>query len=252
MTGKNFLSWRRSMTIALGAKRKLGFINGDIVQPDIDDDDYDEWKKVDWMILSWILNTLSKDIAESFVYAETSKDLWDEICLRYGENNGPMRYKLQREINTLTQGHNSVMEYFNKLKKLWDEFACVVLVQMCNCPKGQMAVRHEAETKLIQFLMGLNDSYDHLKNQILLFDPLPSVNKAYSMVLSAERQRSVTNSLDRMENMAMNVKYEGYGRGQVGQGRGYGGRGGNWQGGRGRGSVRLSKEEKAKLLCDKC
>ncbi|CAA0840080.1 Unknown protein, partial [Striga hermonthica] len=87
---------------------------------------------------------------------------------------------------------------------------------------------------------------------ILLFDPLPSINKAYSMVLSAERQRSVTNSFDNIEKMAMTAKYEGYGRGQVGQNRSFGGRGGNWQSGRGRGGTRLSKEERAKLLCDKC
>ncbi|KAJ0016708.1 hypothetical protein Pint_10816 [Pistacia integerrima] len=45
--------------------------------------------------------------------------------------------------------------------------------------------------RLMQFLVGLNDSFDHIRNQILLMDPLPIINKAYSMVLRVEKQREV-------------------------------------------------------------
>lgn len=38
----------------------------------------------------------------------------------------------------------------------------------------------DGDDKLIQFLMGLSDN---MRNQILITEPLPSVNKAYSMVL---------------------------------------------------------------------
>ncbi|KAK9165874.1 hypothetical protein Scep_001065 [Stephania cephalantha] len=43
----------------------------------------------------------------------------------------------------------------------------------------------------MQFLMGLNDIYDHVRNQILVMDPLPNINKAYSMILRVEKQREV-------------------------------------------------------------
>lgn len=39
--------------------------------------------------------------------------------------------------------------------------------------------------------MGLNESYDAIRSQILVMDTLPSLNKAYSMVLRVEKQRSV-------------------------------------------------------------
>ncbi|KAJ9180683.1 hypothetical protein P3X46_008896 [Hevea brasiliensis] len=54
--------------------------------------------------------------------------------------------------------------------------------------------------------MGLNDSYDHVKNQILLMQPFPSVNKAYSMVLSIGKQREVNNMTNSEFNTVMNVK----------------------------------------------
>ena len=48
----------------------------------------------------------------------------------------------------------------------------------------------------MQFLMGLYDGYDRVRSQILLFDPLPSVNKAYSMLLKVESQRQVVSTLN--------------------------------------------------------
>ena len=43
----------------------------------------------------------------------------------------------------------------------------------------------------MQFLMGLNESYSQIKGQILLMEPLPTVNKVYSLLIQEERQRSV-------------------------------------------------------------
>ncbi|KAL0349970.1 UNVERIFIED_CONTAM: hypothetical protein Sradi_4146200 [Sesamum radiatum] len=45
--------------------------------------------------------------------------------------------------------------------------------------------------KPIQFLMGLSNAYDHVRSQVLLMDPLPTVGKAYSMFLRVEKQREV-------------------------------------------------------------
>nr|DAD21654.1 TPA_asm: hypothetical protein HUJ06_023117 [Nelumbo nucifera] len=39
--------------------------------------------------------------------------------------------------------------------------------------------------------MGLNDSFDNVRNQILVMDPLPSINKVYAMVMRVEKQRQV-------------------------------------------------------------
>jgi len=38
------------------------------------------------------------------------------------------------------------------------------------------------------FLKGLNDSYDTVKTQILLIEPLPSVNRIFSLIIHPERQ----------------------------------------------------------------
>ncbi|KAL9259860.1 hypothetical protein AKJ16_DCAP08654 [Drosera capensis] len=42
---------------------------------------------------------------------------------------------------------------------------------------------------LIQFLIGLDDSYKNVKGTILMMQPLPSVSQAYQMVIEVEKQR---------------------------------------------------------------
>lgn len=49
-TGTNFISWKRSMIIALGAKTKLQFINGELPKTVESDECFAIWKKVDWTV----------------------------------------------------------------------------------------------------------------------------------------------------------------------------------------------------------
>lgn len=51
--------------------------------------------------------------------------------------------------------------------------------------------------------MGLNDAYDHIRNQILLLNLLPIVKKAYSMILKVEKKRKVYNVIELTEASAM-------------------------------------------------
>lgn len=80
------------MVLTLRAKDKLGFINGKIKQADLDSEEYEQWRKVDSMVIFWILNAISKDLVEAFLYVTNSRELWTEISKRFGERNGPMLY----------------------------------------------------------------------------------------------------------------------------------------------------------------
>ena len=90
LTSKNFLSWSRSIRIALGAKTKIGFIDGTCPPLSSDSPQFGVWKRVDCMVMSWILNSISKEISKSFIYADFVQDLWLEIEVRFGESNGPL------------------------------------------------------------------------------------------------------------------------------------------------------------------
>ncbi|KAL0413896.1 UNVERIFIED_CONTAM: hypothetical protein Sradi_1591300 [Sesamum radiatum] len=63
---------------------------------------------------------------------------------------------------------------------------------------------------LMQFLMGLDESFKGIRNQILIMEPLPSVSKAYAIVLRVERQREVSSTYENpTQNMAMQARISG-------------------------------------------
>ncbi|KAL8492751.1 hypothetical protein ACS0TY_024087 [Phlomoides rotata] len=56
-----------------GAKSKVGFIDGSIVLPAKTSPEYVVWKKVDCMVVSWILSSISKDLARTFAHTKYVK-----------------------------------------------------------------------------------------------------------------------------------------------------------------------------------
>lgn len=85
------------------------------------------------MITSWLLNSISKEIVEAFLYTSTARELWLEIEERFGTCNGPMLYQNQREISSISQGNLSVSEYYIKLKRLWEELTFLMPIPECTC-----------------------------------------------------------------------------------------------------------------------
>jgi len=119
-------------------------------------------------------------------------------------------YHLEKEIAELYQGSDPVAVYYTKLKKLWDEMTDMLDVSVCTCPATCPSVKKNQELdqrrKLMQFLMHLNDEYEAIRGQILLLDPLPTVNKAYSMIQRVERQRHVTHTTAVSREVAACIK----------------------------------------------
>ncbi|KAL2240102.1 UNVERIFIED_CONTAM: Retrovirus-related Pol polyprotein from transposon RE1 [Sesamum indicum] len=207
--GTNFLSWSRSVKLGLTAKMKLPFINGELQKPEKNAKEFEQWIRTDSMVASWILNSIKREISECFMYTTSSRALWKELENRFGQSNGPMEYQLKKELGATTQGTMSLSAYFNKLMKLWDELACITPIPTCTCGScTRGALKEAANTKendqLIQFLMGLNEAYDNVRSQILVMEPRPDLNKAYSMVLNVEKQREVNfGQTQTTPNMAM-------------------------------------------------
>ncbi|KAL0423329.1 UNVERIFIED_CONTAM: hypothetical protein Sradi_0867700 [Sesamum radiatum] len=91
------IAWRRAVYVSLGTKMKLGFIDGSFPRPSPGSANFELWRRVDLMLTSWIWNSMSKNIVESFMFCATSRELWLAVQARYG----PMLYRLQREISSI-------------------------------------------------------------------------------------------------------------------------------------------------------
>ncbi|KAK4404261.1 hypothetical protein Sango_0794700 [Sesamum angolense] len=111
---------------------------------------------------------------------------------RYGGCNGPQLYQMQRAITSPSQGNATVGNYFMNLIKLWEELEVLMPTPQCNCNgctcgASKVVADLASFTQLMQFLMGIGNEFDPVRNQLLVMDPTHNVNKAYLMVPSAER-----------------------------------------------------------------
>ncbi|KAK4722799.1 hypothetical protein R3W88_013032 [Solanum pinnatisectum] len=147
------------MHLGLLGKSKLGFVDGKHPREAFPSSLHDLWDKCNAIVLSWIINSIRKDLLSSVIYASNASKVWIDL-----------------------------KELFDKC---WDEFDAIMPCPGCNCPESRTYMHHFEYQRLLQFLTGLNDSYAQSRSQILLMSPTPSINQAYSMVVSEENQRSL-------------------------------------------------------------
>jgi len=63
LVGPNYHSWARSMKRAMIAKNKFGFLSGTILMPDLHHPLYPLWKWYHNFIHSWLMHSVSPQIA---------------------------------------------------------------------------------------------------------------------------------------------------------------------------------------------
>ncbi|XP_074314079.1 uncharacterized protein LOC141649284 [Silene latifolia] len=213
--GTNFLSWKQDVLMALAAKNKEGFVNGVLVKPSATDKKYHQFIRCDLMVLKWILNSMDKSIRETLKYIRTAKALWDEIMERYGQSNFIEIYQLNQDLNSLTQSNSSLIEYYSKVKNIWETLDSLDPVPDCTC--GKLATctctlikrihARDQQNKLIKFLMGLNSSYDTVRTQILSMDTLPTISKVLGLLQKVEKHKQLTDIVEHVTDATAYASY---------------------------------------------
>ncbi|MCI00474.1 hypothetical protein A2U01_0021493, partial [Trifolium medium] len=192
LSGNNYHSWSRSMTVALRSKNKLQFINGSLIRPLDEDHDSLAWDRCNTMIMSSIINSVDAEIAQSILWMDNASEIWKELKDRFYQGDVFRISDIQEEICTLKQGDSTISSYYTKLKKLWQELDNFRPIPTCNCDETCTAItkihHYKDSDQVIRFLKGLNEQYSHVRAQIMLMDPLPNICKVYSMLVQQERQ----------------------------------------------------------------
>ncbi|XP_028806005.1 uncharacterized protein LOC114760873 [Neltuma alba] len=180
------------MHIALLRKHKLGFVDESCVKENQEDNLKDQWEQCNAVVLSWILNSISKELANGAVFFQDARLVWLDLKERFDKASGSRVFTLHREISSLRQGTLSVSSYYTRLKELWEEQSFLVPVPLCKCETSKVYAELMQQQKLLQFLMGLNDTYTQGQSQILMMSPLPTVKQAYAMILEDEAKKMIT------------------------------------------------------------
>lgn len=195
LTGDNYGSWSRAVTMALRAKNKLGFVDGSLPTPK-KKDEIPNWQRCNDLVASWILNSVSPEIRPSILYAktlyaETTTQIWTDLKDRFSQSNAPKIYQLKRSISALKQEGMSVSLYFTQLKSLYDELGSIASIIPCICGNAKSNLDQQNQDCAMEFLQGLHDRFSAIRSQILLMEPFPSMHRIYNLVRQEEKQQEI-------------------------------------------------------------
>lgn len=207
----NYLPWSRAVTIALGGRSKLGFINGKEKAPVFYSPEYEIWLSKDQLVMSWILNSMERNIAEIFSYSESSLDLWEALRDMYGNQNNSARiFQIQQEVNALRQDGRPFVSLLGNFKSLWSELE----VYRPHTVDPVVLKKRTEEDRVFQVLASLGSEFEDLRCHILMSPELPSLKSVCSTIQREEVRRkvmireTVTNSSDTRAYIA-HKNYEG-------------------------------------------
>nr|TKR85703.1 hypothetical protein D5086_0000243240 [Populus alba] len=180
----------RAVTIALGGRSKLGYVNGHIKAPDPLSHNYESWQCKDQLVMSWLLNSMENNIAEIFSYSECSMDLWEAVKEMYGNQNNAARvFQIKRDLANLQQDGKTYVQLLDILKGMWSELAL-------NRPHTiDVAVlkKQDEEDKILQLLSSLGPDYEDLRSRILMNPDLPSLANVCATIQREEARRKIMN-----------------------------------------------------------
>ncbi|XP_048438263.1 uncharacterized protein LOC125476347 [Pyrus x bretschneideri] len=190
----NYGTWAQSMTMALMVKNKLGLVDGTIAKPtDAQVEELQQWNRCNNLVKTWLLGSMSKEISGSVIHCKDARQMWLDLQERFSHVNIVQLFHIENEIHNCVHSNMTVSSYFTKLKSLWDERDTLCSIPTCHCEARNEITSYVETQKTMKFLMGLRDSYATVRSNTLLLDPLPTVNKAYALVLRHEKQVEVSN-----------------------------------------------------------
>ncbi|XP_074287875.1 uncharacterized protein LOC141613039 [Silene latifolia] len=209
--GENYDLWADAVRNGLDAKNKLGFVEGIVKKPEAIDGEENlqsvAWRQCNAMVKAWLRNVIETRLHPSITFSGTVMEIWKELKERYSTGNAPRVHQLKGELNECKQTKNqSVVEYYTRLKAIWDELGNYSHAPQCTVRK-QALTKEREEEKVHQFLMGLDTSlYGNIRTNLLMEDEITSLSRAYALVLREERHRSVTKPKEEVNDAAMAMR----------------------------------------------
>lgn len=107
----------------------------------------------------------------------------------FSQSNNPRIFQLKTDICTLRQEQQSLVVYYNTLKSYWDELSIHIVIPWCSYGAFKQLKNMQEIEHVFQFLMGLNDTYAHIRSQILTMDHLSNVSRTYAIINQEKKQR---------------------------------------------------------------
>lgn len=106
-------------------------------------------------------------------------------------------HQIWETINTCQQNGQSVIDYYGRLLKLWEELENLRTTCSYTCEASSDIEKEQEEIRVHKFLCGINESrLRNICSQIIDEDLLPDTNNVYSRVIQEEQHNDTTHSAE--------------------------------------------------------
>lgn len=108
LNGTNYALWSQVVELYISGKDKLGYINGEIPQPQETDPSYRKWRTEDAVVKGWL--SMDPSLIGNFIRFPTAKAVWDSIATTYFDGTDTSQvYGLKRQVMRRVGGINRII-----------------------------------------------------------------------------------------------------------------------------------------------
>ncbi|XP_066313450.1 uncharacterized protein, partial [Miscanthus floridulus] len=139
------------------------------------------WLRLDSIVLSWILGTISLDLHDLVrsTHESTARRAWLALEGQFLGNAEARALRLDASFRTFVQGDLSVGEYCRKMKTMADSL-------------GDLGWAVEDRILVLNVLRGLNERYSHLRTWITRQRPFPTFLQVRDDLVMEELTQGIT------------------------------------------------------------
>lgn len=195
--GHNYPIWQFHFKAFIRGKGLLGILDGSKVVP-TEDTEKEAWEANNGKIITWLVNSVSVDIAMELTSFEKASEMWSHLHTLGNQQNLAREFELERLLAESIQAEKNVRCFYSALLTLWAEQDQVFSASIPAAGLKDFMTTMK-RTRTVQFLMKLRPEFEHLRASILNREKLPALEVVVSEVLREETrlrsQSSIENSL---------------------------------------------------------
>ena len=95
----------------------MGYLCETITEPKTSDLNLESWEAENSLIIFWLLNSMQPEMAKTFLFLSTAKEIWDAVTHTYSKlGDATQAFELMNKIHATKQRDLTVTTYYNTLK----------------------------------------------------------------------------------------------------------------------------------------
>lgn len=139
------------------------------------------------LVRAWLLSSVSPQIAKQVERIREAYEIWRLLKGTYsGVGNEMLACKIQKELQDLSQGEKTVVEYVSELKRLWSDldYYDPIGMKYSNCVEEYN--KWTERRRVREFLNGLGSKFENRRAALYGSGKLSSLEQAISAIISEE------------------------------------------------------------------